>query len=484
MPTAGGVPEQLLAHLPPSRDIALEPGENRIAIVRTDTRRGDSHLFIADLRTGTERLIATRPATRPYAFPAWSHDGRFIALSVGSAEPNDEASSLVLVDVADGSEQAPLGEQWQYLASKTWLRDDRSIIFLARKAGEQTQLWLFDRGNGSVHQVTDAPFSYVTSATPSLDARGRSLVTARADFVGNLWVIPEGRSSKARRLGAAAGNPTFLRGGDIVYRTEGELHRIGVDGMSSRRLPTTGRVIDARSSRDGRWIAYSAYRSGPSHVWLMAADGSGERQLTHGHGEKFADISPDGGWIVYVSVPEFTLWRAGVDDGRRDKLLGPHAGWPAISPDGRWIACCYKPEPSARWRLVVLPATGSGPVKTIPLKDVRPFSWSPDGEGIDYVDDTDGVSNLWRVAITGGEPVQLTNFQSGRINDFAWSKDGMQLAVIRGMWHAQVLLFRDLGEARPSIIDAILPSRGWGESSHGTTDGVLQVERFANGGLR
>jgi Tol biopolymer transport system component len=41
-----------------------------------------------------------------------------------------------------------------------------------------------------------------------------------------------------------------------------------------------------------------------------------------------------------------------------------------------------------------------------------------------------GVSNIWQQKLTGGPPKQITNFESGQIFDFDWSRDGRQLALI------------------------------------------------------
>ncbi|MDQ3908344.1 MAG: hypothetical protein M3268_08355, partial [Acidobacteriota bacterium] len=46
--------------------------------------------------------------------------------------------------------------------------------------------------------------------------------------------------------------------------------------------------------------------------------------------------------------------------------------------------------------------------------------------------DTGGVTNVWRQPVEGGKPVQLTDFKSGLIFAFDWSRDGKQLLLARG----------------------------------------------------
>ena len=64
----------------------------------------------------------------------------------------------------------------------------------------------------------------------------------------------------------------------------------------------------------------------------------------------------------------------------------------------------------------------------------------PAGEAIDYVLTRKGVSNIWRQNLAGGTPKQITNFESGRIFDFDWSRDGKQLALTRGSESSDVIL--------------------------------------------
>jgi Tol biopolymer transport system component len=69
--------------------------------------------------------------------------------------------------------------------------------------------------------------------------------------------------------------------------------------------------------------------------------------------------------------------------------------------------------------------------------------WAPGGEAIDYVLTRNGVSNIWRQKLAGGAPKQITNFDSGHIFDFDWSRDGTQLALTRGIESSDVILIRD-----------------------------------------
>lgn len=45
----------------------------------------------------------------------------------------------------------------------------------------------------------------------------------------------------------------------------------------------------------------------------------------------------------------------------------------------------------------------------------------PDGRAVAFVDNRDGLANLWTQPIAGGTPVKLTHFTANGISSFAWS---------------------------------------------------------------
>ena len=60
--------------------------------------------------------------------------------------------------------------------------------------------------------------------------------------------------------------------------------------------------------------------------------------------------------------------------------------------------------------------------------------------GVAFIRTSGGVSNIWTQPLDGGEPKQLTDFKDQRIFNFAWSRDGKQLALSRGVVNSDVVL--------------------------------------------
>ncbi|MCD6059336.1 MAG: prolyl oligopeptidase family serine peptidase, partial [Thermomicrobiales bacterium] len=59
------------------------------------------------------------------------------------------------------------------------------------------------------------------------------------------------------------------------------------------------------------------------------------------------------------------------------------------------------------------------------------LAFSPDGAYIAYVSNASGQFNLWRQATSGGEPVQLTDYDEHAVRQVAWSPDGTTLLFTR-----------------------------------------------------
>ena len=69
-----------------------------------------------------------------------------------------------------------------------------------------------------------------------------------------------------------------------------------------------------------------------------------------------------------------------------------------------------------------------------------PLAWAPDESGLDYVVTRNGVSNIWRLPLTGEAPVPVTQYNAWKIFSFAWSPDGQWLSLGRGINRSDVVL--------------------------------------------
>jgi Tol biopolymer transport system component len=293
---------------------------------------------------------------------------------------------------------------------------------------------------------------------------GRTLVNTAGTRVSDLWIAPAGDATKAKQVTAsdhAVGRFSWTPDGRILFASGGgSLSVLNSDGSARTLLATTDRGIwNPSLCGDGSYIVYSAYREQKLGIWRAAADGSNPIRIADETVAVNPQCSPDGKWVIYLRGPSLTPMRVTITGEKPPEAIArSRATWigviPAFSPDGKRFAYLAAPESP-----VVNPSSPSGSrpnqLKVIafeggtllhefdwPVSAGEP-RWAPAGEAIDYVLTRHGVSNIWRQNLSGGAPKRITNFQSGQIFDFDWSRDGRQLALTRGSESSDVVMIRN-----------------------------------------
>ncbi len=292
---------------------------------------------------------------------------------------------------------------------------------------------------------------------------GKTLVDTEQTTISDLWIAPGGETARAKQITSkepVVAGFSWAPDGSIVFASDnGNMFSLHADG-SGRTPLTPNEPANSQPSvcGDGRYIVYAAYREQKYGIWRMDADGSNPVRIadeTVGWGPK---CSPDGKWVVHLrgSLPV----RVPITGGTPPVVLAPDIESGAgssldISPDGKRIAFLAFPHNSTGGNM---PPSASQPLqmRIIPLEGGAPLQqfdwpatagnprWAPGGEAVEYVLTRKGVSNIWRLNLrSGGPPKQITNFPSGLIFDFAWSRDGKQLALNRGSQSSDVILISD-----------------------------------------
>jgi Tol biopolymer transport system component len=199
-----------------------------------------------------------------------------------------------------------------------------------------------------------------------------------------------------------------------------EIYVMDSDGTHQRRLTNTPEENEAVPawSPDGMKIAYVTGFFGDSKIWVMGADGSGQKRLVDGN---WPSWSPDGERIVYTTF--FFGERLAVmnADGSKQRSLGPSviqrllgigiAEEPAWSPDGQRIAFeSYVGRDNAEIFMMNADGSQRRRLTDIPGHDHWPPTWSPDGTRIAFTSDgTKDNGEIYVMNSDGSGLTQLTD---------------------------------------------------------------------------
>jgi Tol biopolymer transport system component len=445
VPVLGGAARTILTDI--DSQISFAPDKRHFAFVLNDLSRKEAHLIIANLDDAEQQHLAVRAGVHwiSDAAPAWSPDGKSIIYTARTqtSKVAGTTASLVEVRVADGEQKTLRTRQWDAIQAIEWLADGTGLIVAARDNTSLLahQLWQVDYPGGEARAITKDLNSY---SSAGVTADMRSLVTILHRRIANLWIAPGDRASEAvqihsgnsKDLGWTLG-VEWLRDGKIIYGSTAsgkeDVWLMDADGSNQKQLTTTaGANFEPTISDDGRTVVYvSKAADAAQRLWKMNLDNGERAQLTNGGFDLRPDISPDGRWVVYMSVIKDspTLWKTSIDGGEAPiQLTDKIASVPRVSPDGRFIACFYRAQVDTYSKLAVLPFDGGEPVKVFdrsPTTFVEAgIQWTPDGRALSFIDNRDGVSNVWLQPLDGSPAKQLTNFTSETIFRFAWSPDG------------------------------------------------------------
>jgi Tol biopolymer transport system component len=279
-------------------------------------------------------------------------------------------------------------------------------------------------------------------------------VSAQSQSNSTVQVLPGGKAAAVREITRGAtrndgqGGLDWIDDRTVVYTmiAGGSAHLwAGWEGFEPRQLTFGGEAETdpSGSVREGAVYYVTGHDTLPC-IWRMKADGSNPVRLTF-HEDYNPDISPDGRWLLFDS------WRSGARSiwklpiGTADTAtMFRHGGIEGrFSPDGRLVACWVHDTKLQRSRMTILsfPSGETLSAFDLPGATDRPvFQWAPDGGAIHYQDSKRGVDNILAYDFRKGAVTPVTNFTSGNIYNFAWSPDGMNLAVARGQSTSDIVL--------------------------------------------
>jgi serine/threonine-protein kinase len=339
----------------------LPGGERALLVVQLNNLQFEVHAL--DFRTGeSERLVVANQGL-------YSQTGHLVVLSEGAvmAAPFDPGSTVLgtAVPLVDGVQSFSLSASGRlaYFPGLTEEGENTELVWVTR-AGEATPVeesWRFDRGAGN--------FGWSLS--------------------------PDGTRIAVRHRTSGGNNDIWIK-----ELPDGPFRRLTFDD-EEQRVPFW--------TPDGLRVTYfstPAAGSGAGDVWSARADGTGQPELVLASSRGFAqgEWSPDGSSLVLRAAVlagtegnrpgarDLFLFRPGVDSAAVTLLATAEYAEqdPRVSPDGGWLA--YVSNETGRDEAFVrpFPDAESGKVQVSSSGGFGPL-WSRDGRELFYVDGADNV---------------------------------------------------------------------------------------------
>ena len=433
--------------------ISFSPDGKRVAYAQSDSPAGQNYLVIADADGTNQQTIAAK--NQPNTFEsnaqvvAWSPDGETIACLVNHFEADASYSSIVGINLKDGSEKLLSQQRWYNVFSIEWLKNGSGLLISASdKVSGNNQIWFLSDPNGEARQITNDLSQYDSlSAT----ADGKSFVTIQTNKSSGIFVGEAGADDFKEIVSETGELHPFVwtHDGKIIFRSHKDgvsnLWTMDADGGNRRQL-TSNAQVDSRGlcvSPDGKYLVFTSWRSGKSNLWRVDADGKNLTQLTDGEVDTRPQCSPDGQSVIFQrglhSRP--VLWKINLEGGESVQLTDFYAKWNAVSNDGRRVSFFQMVD--NKWRIGIIPSEGGAILQRLDvpasLKE-NEIRWSPDDRSLFYISASGNVGNVWTLPLDGTETKPVTNFKSQYLEDFAWSADGKHLAVSRSLQVSDVVL--------------------------------------------
>jgi len=434
--------------------VAISPDGKEIATAR----RNDADEFVMAIMNadGTnERILFNFEGMFGMTSFSWSPDGKVIACRYAASGSHSVGTYGVLgIQAADGKYAPILEPTWQGIDDVVWLPDSRGLALAGTsndgmdEAGPQ--IWQVPYTEGERRRISKDSNSYVSLG---IAADGLSLIALRTDENALLETTNDAGESEPKRLTAGSEKQDgvlfldWMPDGGLVFDSwaSEKISTLAMEpgGASTKQLASS--IIGRAISNDGNSLIFSKLNIGG--MWSMDLRTGSERLLLSDE-SAWVDFTPDDKWIVFTGFgAQFGLLKVPADGGEPTRLLDGWASCPAVSPDGEMVAFT---GPAAGQGIGLVSIDGGNIISKFEAQPEKPefwgknaLQWTPDGRAINYVALNNGVSNIWRQPIDGGPPFQITKFETGRIFNFAYSRDGKQLALSRGTLNSDVVLIKN-----------------------------------------
>jgi TolB protein len=263
------------------------PGVAESKIVYVSGRTGSKQIWMMDYDGYGERQITHLPAGTIALSPRISPDNSRIAFIelAGSAQVKMyslELDRAVTFPRFGGTNLSP-----------AWSPDGLKLAFSSSRTGDP-EIYVTNADGGDVKRVTESPGPDVSPAWNPKTGAQIAFVSGRTKLPQIYTMESDGTNVQRMTDTGYAVSPSWSPNGQFLVFAWARSYGPGVPGsrdvyimdVASKQwsqLTSNAGTNDVPSwSPDGRHIVFQSNRTGTSEIWTMLADGTQQRQLTHG----------------------------------------------------------------------------------------------------------------------------------------------------------------------------------------------------------
>jgi len=207
-------------------------------------------IYVQQVRSGERRLVSARAGIN--GAPAWSPDGKRLALTLGGSNGNPD---IYILDLST-QELTRVTDDPSIDTEAVWSPDGHSLYFTSDRGGGPQ---IYRVGVGPGERPRRVTFGSTYNARPRLSPDGTQLAMVTLDGSNYRIAVQDLASGSVRVLsrGRLDESPSFAPNGAMLIYSGTEngraiLERVSVDGLTGQRLKS-----DQADVRDPVWAPFS-----------------------------------------------------------------------------------------------------------------------------------------------------------------------------------------------------------------------------------
>ena len=452
--------------------VALSPDGNEVAFAWQEEQYRklnlDGNFYVQLVGAGAPLQVThAKPGDFWFAGPAWSPDGRFIA--VGRI---DAGGAAYYVIPALGGNERKIGNAntLKFVNGLDWSPDGKNLIVAEAAAPDSSLPGIFlisvDSGEKHTLNVRTPVGHYVARPVFSPDGKNIAFTCGAGYLSADVCVVPASGGT-AKLLTTQHSDITAMAwttdSRRIVFAIGGPLSEVSIEGGDAKPVPFDSENASSVSiSRQGNRLAFLMYKV-DTNIWQTSIPANAHelqnRIVVSTREDSQPEISQDGKRLAFASdrSGNLEIYVSGADGSNPVQLTSmkvSDTGTPRWSPDGKWIVFDSRAE--GHGDIFVISSDGGTPrrLTTDPYDNQIP-AWSRDGHLIYFISDRGGAQQVWKVPSEGGATVQVTKNIANSVFE---AEDGKSIYYFRdgAIWNSGLK-----GENESRVTDCPAGFMGW-----------------------